>query len=347
VSAVRELADLTLEATVVASFSRLGYLARRRLFDWPDVDSFDLAGRHVVVTGATSGIGLATATAVAALGADVTVVGRDPDRTEATRRLIEERTGSRTVHAALADLGRLDDVRALARAIAARHDRLDVLVHGAGALVHERITSADGLELTAQTHVVGPHLLTAELLPLLGRSRTGGRVVTVSSGGLYTQPLRLARLADPAEPFDGARAYAQAKRAQVVLAGQWARRASGTGVAFHAMHPGWADTPGLASALPAFHRRMANLLRSPEQGADTIVWLAAAQRASIGATGFWLDRHRRWIDRVPWTVTSDTAADEAWRWATRAAGLDPTFLERVTGSTPSDGPGESHRPGVA
>jgi NAD(P)-dependent dehydrogenase (short-subunit alcohol dehydrogenase family) len=338
-TALRGLADLTLEASVVGSFSRLGYVARRRLFDWPEAGTLDLAGRTVAVTGATSGIGLAVATAVAGLGAEVSIVGRDPDRTAAARRLIERRTGSRRVRAEVADLARLDDIRGLARAVATHHDRLDVLVHNAGALVHDRVTTADGLELTAQTHVVAPHLLTAELLPLLRRSREGGRVITVSSGGLYTRALRVAALAEPPDPFDGTRAYAHAKRAQVVLAGQWAQRAAGAGVAFHAMHPGWVDTPGLAAALPVFHRRMAGVLRAPEQGADTIVWLAAAHPAGIGATGFWLDRHRRWIDRVPWTVTGDAAAGELWRWATGAAGLDPSFLGEPTLPGSSAGPG--------
>ena len=102
------------------------------------------------------------------------------------------------------------------------------------------------------------------------------------------------------------------------------------------MHPGWADTPGLAEALPAFHDRLATALRSPEQGSDTIAWLAAAASEELGVTGFWLDRHRRWTERLPWTVTSKADARELWDWATAAAGLEPDFVEHPMRSHPDE-----------
>lgn len=321
----RDLVDLSLEASVIGSFSRVGYEVRRRLYDWPGIETYDLTGLTAVVTGATSGLGLATATALASSGAEVCVVGRDAARTKAAREQIED-AAQRRVHTELADLGRLDDVRTLASVVAQRFSQLDVLVHNAGALVHEHVATVDGLELTAQTHVVAPHLLTALLLPQLASSSRGGRVITVSSGGMYTQPLGLDSLFGDDGPFDGTRAYARAKRAQVVLASQWSERAATSGVMFHAMHPGWADTPGLAEALPGFHDRLAFALRSPEQGADTIAWLAAAGAGQLGPTGFWLDRHRRWTERLPWTVTSPADAHTLWNWMTTAAGLEPDFL---------------------
>ena len=305
--------DLALEATVALSFSRLGYQVRRRLFQWPD-DQRRLKGRVVLVTGSTSGLGRAVAERLARRGATVIVSGRDPARTRRVRAELVEASGHAEIHDVVADLGRLEQVVALAATVGTDHDRLDALVHNAGALVHDFHRTDDGLELTVATQVVGPHLLTRQLFGLLAAT-PASRVVTVASGGLYTQ--RLASLDLGPDDFDGVRAYALAKRAQVVLAQQWARRTAGQGVTFHAMHPGWVDTPGLARSLPRFHQAMGPWLRTPDQGGDTIAWLAvddAGAEAGGGGGHFWLDRHHRWVDKLPWTVTSRSAADELWRW---------------------------------
>ncbi|HEY5155036.1 MAG TPA: SDR family NAD(P)-dependent oxidoreductase [Acidimicrobiales bacterium] len=319
--------DTALEATVVLSFSRVGYDVRSRLFAWSDLTERPMAGKVAVVTGATSGLGLSAATRLAALGASVRLLGRDIGRTEAARRAIMERTGNPDIEIGVADLGVLDDVRRFAEMLLRYHDRLDVVINNAGALVRDRQITVDGLELTTQTHVVAPFLLTAQLLPLLTRT-PGSRVITVSSGGMYTERLDLDHLVvgpAPSDEFDGVKAYARAKRAQVVLNRRWAERAAATGVTFHAMHPGWVDTPGIQTALPAFSRRMGPLLRTPEQGADTMVWLAAA-RAPLATNGaFWLDRHRRWTSKLPWTHTSAADAERLWTWVADRAGLGNVF----------------------
>ncbi len=320
--------DLALEGTVVLSFSRLGYQWRERIFGWTDLTERPMHGRVAVVTGATSGLGLAAATRLASLGASVRVVGRDLARTEQARERIVAATGNADVEIGVADLARLDDVRRFAEQLRSTHDRLDVLVNNAGALVHDHELTVDGLELTAQTHVVAPFLLTHELLGLLSRT-PGARVVTVSSGGMYTQRLDLDRLerestTSEQPDFDGVGAYALAKRAQVVLNGEWADRRADTGITFHAMHPGWVDTPGVRSSLPQFAKVMGPWLRTPFQGADTMVWLATA-RPPLEVNGrFWLDRHRRWPVKLPWTRTSPVDADRLWHWVARRAGVDPT-----------------------
>ena len=102
-------------------------------------------------------------------------------------------------------------------------------------------------------HVVAPFLLTTALLPIL-QATPDARVITVSSGGMYTQRLDLDALATPTIPFNGVRAYANAKRAQVVLNERWSKHRAASGVVFHAMHPGWADTPGVRESLPRFAR---------------------------------------------------------------------------------------------
>ena len=161
--------------------------------------------------------------------------------------------------------------------------RLDVVIDNAGAIFPERIESPDGFEATFATLVLGPFALIAGLLPLL-RSTGGARVVAVTSGGMYAQRLRLDDLQWERASFDGARVYAHAKRAQVALVREWARRVPVEEVAFNAMHPGWADTPGISAALPRFYGLMAPILRTPAEGADTTVWLAA-DPAAAGRTG--------------------------------------------------------------
>src|SRR5206468_1834775 len=103
------------------------------------------------------------------------------------------------------------------------------------------------------TNVVGPFLLTKLLVPALERAREG-RIVNVSSGGMYARRLRVDDLEMRSEPFDGVVAYARAKRAQVILTEMWAQRLREPGITVHSMHPGWVDTPGVESSLPRFHR---------------------------------------------------------------------------------------------
>ena len=316
----RVLADAALEATVVGSFSRIGISARRALFDWNAERPADLSGRVALITGATGGIGLATAHALVARRADVWIVGRDAARTQRAGEELAAAVPGARVFTAIADLGVLDDVRKLADTVLRDASRLDVLVHNAGALHHTLEFTDDGLEVTAQVHVVAPFLLTSLLLARM-QATTDSRVITVSSGGMYTQPLRMNTLERPEVPFDGTRVYANAKRAQVVLNETWARRPESSGVAFHAMHPGWADTPGIRAALPGFHAAMRSLLRTAAEGADTISWLAGSPdvRGTNGA--FWLDRRRRSTNRLPWTRTSNRTAEQLWDWCTERAGL--------------------------
>ena len=115
----------------------------------------------------------------------------------------------------------------------------------------------------------------------------------VTSGGMYAQPLRLDDLQYEYGEYSGTAAYARTKRMQVALAREWGERLAGSGIVVHSVHPGWADTPGLAESLPRFKALARPLLRSPEQGADTIVWLAAADQPSSSSGRFWHDRRER------------------------------------------------------
>jgi NAD(P)-dependent dehydrogenase (short-subunit alcohol dehydrogenase family) len=315
------LIDRVLEVPVVTSFTRLGYDVRSRTEHWRKLDSYDMSGQVVVITGATSGIGLAAASQMARCGADLILVGRDQSKTRAVADRIAADSGNNRLSIVVADMGELDSVRSAAEQISAGHDHLDVLIHNAGALLDTRRTTSEGIEATVASQVVGPFLMTTLLFDLLA---TSSRVLTMSSGGMYATGLTVSNLEMDDATYRGAEQYARAKRAQVTLNQMWAERTGDSGVRFHAMHPGWADTPGVEKSLPAFRRVVGPLLRSPEQGADTLVWLAADDGAPLDTNGeFWLDRRPRSIHKLASTRRTDTPdrRERLWEWVAAAAGV--------------------------
>jgi dehydrogenase/reductase SDR family member 12 len=290
--------DEVLDRSVVAGFTNVGYRIRSRGWRPSDLERMD--GEVVLVTGASSGLGLAAAEGFARLGATVWLVVRNAERGEQARASIVERSGNDDVHVGICDLSELASVRRFAERFGDQASRLDVLVNNAGVMTEARSLSADGIELTLATNVVGPFLLTNLLMPML-RQSAPARIINVSSGGMYTQRLRVDDLQSERGQFDGSRAYARTKRAQVVLTELWAEQLAGTGVVVHAMHPGWADTPGVQSSLPRFYKVTRLLLRTPAQGADTIVWLGAAAEPGRSSGRFWHDRRPRPEYRLPST----------------------------------------------
>jgi dehydrogenase/reductase SDR family member 12 len=316
--------DAALEASVVGSFSRAGAVVRGRLEHW--CQPSDVSGRVVVVTGASSGIGRAAALELARLGATVWLVGRDATRTEAAAREARSLGSGAEVEPAVLDIVDAESVDAFAAHIAASHERIHGLIHAAGALFPTYSRAPDGGELTVATAVLAPFRLTWLLSPLLRRSGDAD-IVMLSSGGMYTQPFALARLEMPPAEYRGTTAYARAKRAQVVLSHEWARRWRADGVASYAAHPGWVDTPGLVSGLPTF-AKLHPLLRTPAQGADTVVWLASggARRPDLAdplVEGFFHDRHRRSEYHLPWTARGAVPSDgpRLWEWCQSRTGL--------------------------
>ncbi|MEM7271842.1 MAG: SDR family NAD(P)-dependent oxidoreductase [Actinomycetota bacterium] len=323
--AIGSIVDRLIEAPIVTSFTRVGYVTRSRLEGWTPLDDYQLDGRVIVVTGATSGLGKATANQLARCGATVVLVGRAADRNTAVFDELIELTGNEAISQIPADMGDYDQVQALAEAIMTDHDRLDVLIHNAGALTAERQVAPDGTEATVASQVVGPFLLTGLLLGRLTESAPS-RVLTMSSGGMYSAGLSVNKLQMSEDDYRGVEQYARAKRAQVTLNEEWARRAGDRGIRFHAMHPGWADTPGVDDSLPGFAKVVGPLFRTPDQGADTMVWLAADDDEPLDTNGlFWLDRRPRSTHRLPTTRARDTEArrHQLWDWVVETSGLDP------------------------
>jgi dehydrogenase/reductase SDR family member 12 len=300
--------DRALDLTVVPGYSRLGYSVRSRW--WEALPRMD--GRVVLVSGATSGIGLAAATAFSGLGARVHLLARNAERGERAR------AESGAERAWNCDVSSMSSVRDFARRFRDEHGGLHVLVNNAGLLAAERSLSVDGYELALATNVLGPFLLTGLLAPAL-EAGAPSTIVNVSSGGMYTAGLCVDDLQTERHSYDGAAVYARHKRAQVVLSELWAERLNPHGVAVHSMHPGWVDTPGLERSLPRFYKLMKPALRSPAEGADTIVWLAATKRPG---GGFWHDREQRPTHILK--RTRETADERARLWSecVRLTGLE-------------------------
>ena len=307
---IGSLLDTVLDRTVIAGYTRVGYRVRSGM--WSAAEEQPMDGKVVLLTGGTSGLGLAAAEGFARLGATVWLPARNKQRGEHARAQIVAKFPNSDVRVGLCDLSDLKSVRRFAELLGGETERLDVLVNNAGTLASERTLSVDGIELTFATNVLGPFLLTNLLIPLLEQSKPA-RIINVSSGGMYTQRIHPDDLQMTHEEFDGPTAYARTKRAQVILTELWAERLRGAGVVVHAMHPGWADTPGLKSSLPRFYSLTRRLLRTPQEGADTIVWLGAAPEPARSSGGFWHDRRRRPTHRVP--QTKQTPQDRARLWA--------------------------------
>ena len=269
-------------------FTKLGHRDSRRR--WKPVSAYQ-GNRHALVTGATSGIGLAAATQLAELGARVTVVARDHAKAEEIVSAIATETGNERIGVEVADLSLMKDVHALCERLLAANEPIDMLINNAGALFNPRQVTAEGFEKSFALLLLGPYVLTERLLPLLKQSESP-RVVNVLSGGMYTQKIHVNDLQSHRDPYSGSVAYARAKRGLMIATKKWSDEWAEYGVTVNAMHPGWADTPGVESALPGFYRVTKRFLRTPEEGADTIVWLAASTEAGKVSGKFWLDREQ-------------------------------------------------------
>lgn len=278
-----------LDKTVYFSFDASGFLRHAKDFRQDDLD-VDLSGQRFVVTGANSGLGFAAAKALAYLGGHVYLFCRDPERArEAQQRIAADDPGAAT-RVVLVDLGDLKAVDAAAEELG--DAPLAGVIHNAGLMPDAHETTVQGFELTYAVHLLGPLRLTWRLLPNLRAG--GGRVVFVTSGGMYTEALDLDTIQNTEASFkdgyEGITAYARTKRGQAELAhvlGERLGRGS-TPLKVHAMHPGWADTDGVSKSMPRFYKFVGDRLRTPAQAADTIVWLAASK--TDPASNFWFDR---------------------------------------------------------
>eukprot|EP00898_Chlorokybus_atmophyticus_P003864 jgi/Chlat1/4479/Chrsp29S04572 len=284
-----------------------------------------MSGKRVMVTGANSGIGLEASKACAmrcvcahhhhhhhhqhntnkilslqvpwcwslmwlTWKATVYLVCRSKERGEQAQAEIKAATNNPNVHLKASTTPTNDNtnneaMRQLAADFSASGEPLHVLVQNAGVM----------FEVNFATNVLGPFVLTELLLPVLERSAPS-RVIFVASGGMLTETLETEDLQmATARSFDGQKQYAINKRQQVALVERWAELQSGHkdggGVGFYSVHPGWADTAAVRTFMPGFYERLKSKLRTAEEGADGVVWLAClADSAKLQPGGFYLDR---------------------------------------------------------
>ena len=274
----------------------------------------------MAITGATSGLGKATARGAARLGAEVRMLCRSVERGEAAREEILAELPDATLHVDRCDVSDLAAVREVGRSLAAEVPKLHALVHNAGVLPPDRAETRGGHELTFATHVLGPHILTDTLRGPLAADGDG-RVIFVVSGGMYTQPLPLDDLEYTRSAYSGTVAYARTKRMEVHLAEVWADELFGEGISVHSTHPGWADTPGVQTSLPLFRKITGPLLRTAEGGADTTVWLLAAAEAHDSTGLFWHDRRPRPTAYLPRTEPTPDQVRRLWDLVVAATGV--------------------------
>lgn len=316
-SAAGRVVDALLEASVVGGHTTIGFDARRRLESWgPPVDT-DLTGKTFVITGATSGIGRAATIVLARSGATIRSASRSADKAEQAQEQLRNVAANSAITVDHADLSRPDEAIGWARGLHRDHDRLDGLLHVAGAYFDSYTLTEDGIEANTAIYVIAPFVLTSALSDLLCAA-DDARIVTVSSSGAYAARLSVDDLEGDADSYRPLSAYARTKRAQIALTHAWAER-FGDAVAVHAMTPGWCDTPLVRQGLPRFGAFFGPVLRSPDQGADTLAWLATQPTSAIGTDGLWRDRSRRWEHRLPHTLGGDDT-EALWRWCEQRSG---------------------------
>lgn len=274
---LKEMMNKLLDATIFFSFDRSGY---RRHCPEP-LQLVDLTGQRGLVTGASKGIGWAVANKLIGQGMQTILIARE---TSSIKNLLPPEKATLSTSFDL-DLSLLKKVYAFAQDQVTQP--LDVLVHNAGSMPDQLTLTSEGIELCFALQVLAPFILTKTLAEQ-GKLAKNCRIIFVSSGGMYLKKLDLSDLTYSHTKYNKYSCYANVKRAQVILAKQFASRYPD--YLFSAMHPGWVKTAGVEQAMPTFNKLLNKRLRLPEQGADTILWLATGQKYENGQ--FWFDRKR-------------------------------------------------------
>jgi retinol dehydrogenase 14 len=283
----------------------------------------DLHGKTALVTGASSGIGLEAAAAIAGMGAEVVLVARDRARGEAALAEVARRSGSSSASLLLCDFSSQAAIRVLAEEYRAGHARLDILVNNAGGVSDRRRVTADGIEQTFAVNHLGYFLLTNLLLDLVAASAPA-RIVSVSSVGHYRGDLDFEDLGFEKGGYSIMRAYSRSKLANVLFTRELARRLADKNVTATCLHPGavatniWSKAPSWAKPFLAVAKRL--FMISPAEGGSRLVYLATSP-AVEGKTGGYYDKN---AEVKPSKLALDDAlARRLWDESARLVGLPP------------------------
>ncbi|HZX23863.1 MAG TPA: SDR family NAD(P)-dependent oxidoreductase [Woeseiaceae bacterium] len=271
------------------NYTKIGYYARG--LPWGSSRPWDFSGQHWVVTGANAGIGAAIMRTASAAGASVVAVARNAERLTAAVNALPAESAGR-VTPLVADMSLQSETDELLGGLVADGRRIDVLMNNVGVLLNEHEVTGEGREKSFVTNLLSHFQLTEGLMEA-GMFADEATIVNMSSGGMYNVPRSIKGLntLDP-KRYSGKIAYGFHKRAQVALTNYWNRKYGDRGLRVYVTHPGWSKTPGVRFSLPTFWKIQNVLLRTPLQGGDTALWLAA-ERPEIG------DEEVIWFDRKP------------------------------------------------
>ncbi|KAL3845872.1 hypothetical protein ACJIZ3_003275 [Penstemon smallii] len=283
------------------NFTKSGFMEHSKKFRQEDMQA-QIEGKNCIVTGANAGIGYATAEGLASRGATVYMVCRNKERGETALSEIQSTTGNKNVHLEVCDISSTSDIKSFASRFSSKDVPLHILVNNAGVLENSRLITSEGYEMNFAVNVVGTYAITELMLPLLEKAAPDARVITVSSGGMYTAPLT-EDLQFSGNKFDGVEQYARNKRVQVALTEKWAETYKDKGIGFYSMHPGWAETPGVAKSLPDFSKSFSGKLRTSKEGADTVLWLALQPKEKLVSGGLYFDREEA-PKHLPFSATN-------------------------------------------
>jgi dehydrogenase/reductase SDR family protein 12 len=292
-----------LDLTIVFSFDHSGF--KRHCRDL--LEPVDLSGRHGIVTGASSGIGLAAAKALLKQGMHCQLVGRNLEKLENCFK-----SGPSVSRPKFYSLDLSDLKKVYSFAIDEVKGPIDLLIHNAGDMPLSLTITKDGFEQMFASQVLAPFILTKTLADL-GKLRQGCRIIFVSSGGMYLKKLDLSDLLFEKSSYNKYSGYANAKRAQVILSELFSKKYPQ--YLFSAMHPGWADTPGVRCSMPIFKKLLNKRLRSAEEGADTILWLATTDDYPNGK--FWFDRKQAKTSIFNLYKSSEKEDEQLWKYCER------------------------------
>ncbi|KAG7361152.1 dehydrogenase/reductase [Nitzschia inconspicua] len=322
-------------------FTQTGYVKHKAKYnssvqDSPSIkagqegaDGIDLSNKVVCITGANSGIGKTLATYAAAKGAKLYMFCRSKDRAEAARKEIEDETSSTNIEIVLMDLAEMESIKEAIKGFQKKEKKVDILVCNGGVLLNDKKMSSEGNEMTFASHLLGgTYLLSQLLLPQL-KAADEGKIVIVSSGGMYNSPFPDWATATSSEgashDYNGNLAYSYAKRGQVLLAEQYTKMYPE--ITTVTCHPGWTATPAVDDAY-GDNKKYLEPMRTMWEGAEGIAWLMGAKKDEIESGAFYLDRKPQrkhlsgpFFTEGSYTKNSQAEVDEMMANLKKAAGL--------------------------